>query len=78
MLDSWGLGDRVVGMPKASSVDYLSSYNDNEEIANLGTLKEVDLEALMSCEPDLIFIGGRPSCQGSRRWCSPRWTMRRA
>lgn len=63
MLDSWGLGDRVVGMPKASSVDYLSSYNDNEEIANLGTLKEVDLEALMSCEPDLIFIGGRLSAQ---------------
>ena len=58
MLDNWGLGDRVVGMPKSSFVDYLSSYNDNPGIANLGTLKEVDLEALMSCEPDLIFIGG--------------------
>lgn len=63
MLDNWGLGDRVVGMPKSSFVDYLSSYNDNPGIANLGTLKEVDLEALMSCEPDLIFIGGRLSAQ---------------
>ena len=55
MLDNWGLGDRVVGMPKASVVDYLKAYNEKESIANLGTLKEVDLEALMASEPDLIL-----------------------
>ena len=26
---------------------------------NLGTIKEADLEAVMACEPDVIFIGGR-------------------
>ena len=30
-------------------------------IANLGTIKEADLEAVMACEPDVIFIGGRLS-----------------
>lgn len=63
MLDNWDLGDRVVGMPKSSQIDYLMDYNNNEAIANLGTLKEVDMEALMSCEPDVIFIGGRLSSQ---------------
>ncbi|MBT9776079.1 ABC transporter substrate-binding protein [Clostridium sp. MCC353] len=63
MLDNWGLGDRVVGMPKSSKIDYLMDYNNNEEIVNLGTLKEVDMEALMSSEPDIIFIGGRLSGQ---------------
>ena len=38
-------------------------YNNNKEISNLGTLKEVDMEALMACEPDIIFIGGRLSSQ---------------
>ena len=32
---------------------------DNEEVANLGTIKEADLEAVMECDPDVIFIGGR-------------------
>ena len=41
-----------------ASLDYLQSYI-NEDIANLGTIKEADLEAVMSCEPDVIFIGGR-------------------
>ncbi len=63
MLDNWDLGDRVVGMPKSSRIDYLLDYNDNGNIANLGTLKEVDMEALMSAEPEIIFIGGRLSAQ---------------
>lgn len=63
MLDNWNLGERVVGMPKGSKIDYLMSYTENEAIANLGTLKEVDMEALMASEPDLIFIGGRLSAQ---------------
>lgn len=63
MLDNWGLGDRVTGMPKSSKIDYLMKYNDDESIVNLGTLKEVDMEALMASEPDIIFIGGRLSGQ---------------
>lgn len=57
ILDSLGLGDRVVGSA-STSLDYLQSYI-NEEVANLGTIKEADLEAVMACEPDVIFIGGR-------------------
>lgn len=54
-----GLGESVVGVPKASKVDYLTEYLEDDEIVNLGTLKEVDMEALMACEPEVIFIGGR-------------------
>lgn len=63
MLDNWELGGRVVGMPKSSKIDYLMDYNNNDKIINLGTLKEVDMEALMSSEPDIIFIGGRLGSQ---------------
>ena len=59
ILDSLGLGDRVVGSA-STSLDYLQSYI-NEEVANLGTIKEADLEAVMESEPDVIFIGGRLS-----------------
>ena len=31
----------------------------DEAVVNLGTIKEADLEAVMACEPDVIFIGGR-------------------
>ena len=58
ILDSLNLGDRVVGAAD-TSLDYLQDYVTNENITNLGTIKEADLEAVMSCEPDVIFIGGR-------------------
>ncbi len=57
ILDSLGVGDRVVGTAD-SSLEYLQSYMDGST-ANLGTIKEADLEAVMACEPDVIFIGGR-------------------
>lgn len=60
ILDNLGLGDRVVGSAN-TSLDYLQAYVENEEIVNLGTIKEADLEAVMACEPDIIFIGGRLS-----------------
>ncbi len=60
ILDSLGLGDRVVGCA-GTSLDYLQSYVTDENIVNLGTIKEADLEAVMACEPDVIFIGGRLS-----------------
>lgn len=60
ILDNLGLGDRVVGTA-STSIDYLNSYVTDENIANLGNIKEADLEAVMACEPDIIFIGGRLS-----------------
>lgn len=59
MLDYWQLTDRIVAMPKTTRVPFLSEHFDNPKIANIGTLKEVDLEALMAAEPDVIFISGR-------------------
>ena len=58
ILDRLGVGDRVVGSA-TTALDYLQAYVTNEEIANLGTIKEADLEAVMASEPDVIFIGGR-------------------
>lgn len=58
ILDNLGMGDRVVGSA-STSLEYLTDYVDNEEVANLGTIKEEDLEAVMECDPDVIFIGGR-------------------
>lgn len=58
ILDALDLGDRVVGSAD-TSLDYLHSYVTDEAVANLGTIKEADLEAVMACEPDVIFIGGR-------------------
>ncbi len=58
ILDNLGLGDRVVGSA-STSLEYLTKYGENEEVANLGTIKEADLEAVMECSPDVIFIGGR-------------------
>ena len=56
ILDNLGMGDRVVGSA-STSLEYLTDYVDNEEVANLGTIKEADLEAVMECDPDVIFIG---------------------
>ena len=60
IIDSIGVGDKVVGMAQ-TSIDYLSHYSENKNIKNLGTIKEADIEAVMECEPDIIFIGGRLS-----------------
>lgn len=60
ILDSLGVGDRVVGSAQ-TSLDYLQDYVTNENVSNLGTIKEADMEAVMACEPDIIFIGGRLS-----------------
>lgn len=60
IIDSLGEGDCVVGSA-TTSLDYLQDYVTNENIKNLGTIKEADLEAVMESEPDVIFIGGRLS-----------------
>lgn len=58
ILDNLGLGDRIVGS-STTALDYLQDYMDNENVEMLGTVKEVDMEAVMACEPEIIFMGGR-------------------
>lgn len=60
ILNALGLADRVVGSA-STSLDYLKDIVNNENVENLGNIKEADLEAVMACEPDIIFIGGRLS-----------------
>lgn len=60
ILDTLGLSKRVVGTA-STSLEYLSKYANDENIKNLGTIKEANLEAIMAVEPDIIFIGGRLS-----------------
>lgn len=63
IVDSLGLGDRVVGSAKVT-IEYLTDYNPDDsegKIANLGSVKTADMEQLAICEPDIIFIGGRLS-----------------
>ena len=60
ILDNLGVGDRIVGTA-GTSLDYLQQYVTNDNVANLGTIKEADMEAVMACDPDIIFIGGRLS-----------------
>lgn len=60
ILDNLGLGDRVVGSVNVT-LDYISSYNDNENVENVGTIKEPDMEAVMACDPEIIFMAGRAS-----------------
>ena len=58
ILTSLGLEDRIVGCV-SSSLDYLQPYAAAEGVVNVGTVKNFDLEAIMECEPDIIFMGGR-------------------
>lgn len=60
IIDSIGMSDRVVGTA-STTLDYLQDYVDDENVADLGTIKEADLEAVAAAAPDIIFIGGRLS-----------------
>lgn len=61
ILDNIGYGDRIVGVSKGSSIDYIQDYLTDDSLLNLGNVKEPDMEALVESEPDVIFIGGRMS-----------------
>ena len=50
--------DNVVGVPTSTYPENLSKF-DSDEYTKVGTVKEVDLEAIKSADPDLIIIGGR-------------------
>lgn len=63
IMDAFGVGDTVVATA-SGTISYLQEYwdaVDDGDIADLGTLKSYDLEALQQSEPDIIFIGGRQS-----------------
>lgn len=59
ILDNLGVGGCVAGVSKGSSIDYLQDYVTDESILNLGTIKEANMEAVLECDPQIIFIGGR-------------------
>lgn len=66
IMDSLGLGDRIVGMIKAdkSTVPaHLHKYVDDANVVNVGGMKEIDMEMVMSLEPDLILSSDRTSRQ---------------
>lgn len=58
-LDALGLGDRISGLTKSTKIDYLAKYFNDNKIINVGSVKEVDLEKILSAEPEVIFIGSR-------------------
>lgn len=57
ILSNLGLTDRVVGTTTPEA--YLEEYMT--EATNVGTAKTFDAEAIMECEPDIIFMAGRGS-----------------
>ena len=58
-IDALGAGDKVVGVPKGTNLPEASSAYAGDDIANVGTAKEPDLEAIAEINPDLIVVGFR-------------------
>jgi len=53
------IGATIVGMPKLAVPAHLKNYEQNDNIKNVGSLVEVNLELINELNPDLIIIGGR-------------------
>lgn len=53
----------LVAAPVDLIPESVSAYHDNEDIANMGTHRETDLEALVAAEPDVIVNGQRFTSQ---------------
>ncbi|HLR24553.1 MAG TPA: ABC transporter substrate-binding protein [Fodinibius sp.] len=51
----------VVGIPKTGLPNYLSKYENDTSVVDLGNLVEVSMEKINELQPDLIIIGGRLS-----------------
>ncbi len=63
-LDAVGMGDKVVGLIKGGSYpSHLEEYVLDENIQNVGGMKDIDMEAVMSLEPDIIFSSDRTAEQ---------------
>lgn len=59
-LDAVGMADKVVGYVKDSSApQHLQKYVEDDKIVDVGGMKDPDMEAIMSLEPDAIFISDR-------------------
>jgi len=59
-LDAVGMGDKIVGMIKEGVFpEHLQKYVDDKSIVNVGGMKDVDMEAVMSLQPDVIFSSDR-------------------
>lgn len=52
------LGINVIGIAQDSLPEYLNKYA-SEEYANIGSLKEPNMEKIFELQPDLIIISGR-------------------
>lgn len=64
IIDRLEADDAVKGMPlKGTIPEYIKHFHGHKGMVNTGTVKEVDFEALMALEPEVIFIGGRLAAQ---------------
>lgn len=61
VLDQWGVD--LVAAPKQLVPKTVPDYKDDEDIVDLGTHREPNLEALVAAQPDLIVNGQRFDAQ---------------
>lgn len=61
VLDQWGVD--LVAAPKQLVPKTVPDYKDDEDIVDLGTHREPNLEALVAAQPDLIVNGQRFNAQ---------------
>lgn len=54
--EALNLGDKIVGVPAKTLPKYLEKYNTKQSV---GSVVEIDFEALSALKPDLILISGR-------------------
>ena len=60
ILDALDLKDNIIGVAKGSTqIEYLQSYMQNDDLFNLGTITQADMEAIVEAAPDMIIIGER-------------------
>ncbi len=53
------LGIKVLGVPKEHLPQHLAHYGEDPEVADLGSVKEVNFEKLAALNPDVIFMSER-------------------
>lgn len=58
-LQALGLSDRVVGIPKGGVIPESLSAFKKDEVADVGTLKEPNIEQIAQLKPDLVIAGFR-------------------
>ncbi|MBA6153127.1 siderophore ABC transporter substrate-binding protein [Gelidibacter maritimus] len=55
------INTNIVGIPKQAVPQYLSRFSEDDDIINVGSLVEVNLETINELQPDLIISGTRLS-----------------